>query len=302
MTSDTALIFVLNRKYVRPLKVLLYSLYRQNSLRSCPIEIITDDMAVAEDPFLRAVANGIQYLPPEDREVFGSIKGDKISEKSRTTFAPKYTFLKFMVFKNKGYHRHIFIDADMLCLKPLDEDLLALPYDAKAMIEVPSSIFPIRDESRAKFSRQKAMGYVDAARAPREGLVNASINSGFMVLEGRAISDQRFESAIEIASSIAFPAEQPATTEAIRSIPDLSFLAMPLWYNCRRRVLESLGEAFFESVRDEIVLLHYTPGKPWILGDRTADFLDHLWLDYEQQSLPWVESVTAGGVRWHQLT
>ncbi|WP_313443930.1 glycosyltransferase [Brevundimonas sp.] len=295
MLTDTALIFVLNRKYVRPLKVLLFSLAENASLQDCPIIVVTDDERVAKDPFIRRVAERIELMDQEGLSVFSSIRGEKIAEKSRVAFAPKYTFLKFMTFLERGFKRHIFIDADMLCMSALDEALLTQPYDVKAMKEVPSSKFPIREESRAKFDREEAIRLVFRADKPQENAPGTGINSGFMVLQDRAISNSVFELAIEVASSDAYAAEQPATSEVIRRIDGGRFLEMPIWYNARRRVFECLGPAFFLEHQESIKLLHFTPGKPWVLGSRDEDFLDRLWLDWEDRSRVWVQDrITAG--------
>ncbi len=293
--NDTAIIFVMNWKYIRPLKVLLYSLYKQNSLQNIPIIMVTDDKRVLHDPFVRAVCHSIEFMGEEELAPFSSIRGEKIAEKSKVAFAPKYTFLKFSIFKERGFKRHIFIDADMLCLNPLDEELLAADYHVKAMKEVASSHFPIRAEDRSKFNEAKSLASVTRAFEPQENAPGTGINSGFVVLEDGAISDDVFDLAISVASSEAFGAEQPATSEVIRRIPDCKFLELPIWYNARRRVFESLGETFFDQHANRIKLLHYTPGKPWVLGDRTPDYLDKLWLKWEQDSLEWVDEVTIRG-------
>ena len=97
--NDTAIIFVMNWKYIRPLKVLLYSLYKQNSLQNIPIIMVTDDKRVLHDPFVRAVCHSIEFMGEEELAPFSSIRGEKIAEKSKVAFAPKYTFLKFSIFK-----------------------------------------------------------------------------------------------------------------------------------------------------------------------------------------------------------
>jgi lipopolysaccharide biosynthesis glycosyltransferase len=294
--KETALIFVLDRKYVRPLKVLLYSLEQHSSLLGCPIEIITDDPRVAADPFVSNIATSVQVMAEDELARFRTIKGDRIREKFRTSFAPKYTFLKFSVFLERGYDRHIFIDADMLCLRQLDEELITQDYDFKAMIEVAPEKYPIRDESRSNFDYYKTLESVKSIMNAREVDLTKVINSGFMVLQGKAISDQVFKSAIDIASTEMFRQEQPATTEVVKRIEGVRFLEMPIWYNARRRVIECLGVDFFEEYKKDICLLHYTPGKPWSLGSRPADFLDDLWLEWEARSTEWVKKVASGAI------
>lgn len=296
--NDTALLFVINRKYVRPLKVLLFSLMQNNSFSSCPIEIFTDDSTVLADPFVRNIATNVVYVPSKELVVFNTINGDNINSKLKTKFAPKYTFLKFVNFLSRGYRRHVCMDADMLCVNPIDEVLLSSPFDAMAMMEVPSSKYPIRNESRDRFDLEQTMTFTRDAMIARERVLDRPINSGFMVLADRAISDEVFRSAVRIASEAAFVAEQPATTETLRRISNIKFQELPIWYNLRRRVIECLGPKFYFEYESEIRIIHYTPGKPWgVFNDRNPDFLDGIWYCWEEMSKTWVSDVAAGRIQ-----
>jgi lipopolysaccharide biosynthesis glycosyltransferase len=195
------------------------------------------------------------------------------------------------LFKERGFQRHIYIDADMLCLKPLDEDLLSAPFTAKAVREYGASIFPTRKEQKRDSFPDRALQYVEEHGTPRAAEI-VGINSGLLVLERAALRDELFEAAISVGREGAFPSEQALTTEVIRQ-QQLSYLRLPLWYNARRRIFASLGEEFFQEVRDRIVLLHYTPGKPWKMSDAEVRVWDRLWLDCEERSRAWVKQVSS---------
>lgn len=290
--NETALIFVINQKYLRPIKVLFYSLMKQNSLQGCDIIIVTDDRIVERDRFLRRIAKTIEFYDEASLSVFSTIIGDKIPEKSRVAFAPKYTFFKFVGFKPRGYKRHVVIDADMLCLHPLDEEMLALPYSAKAMFEVKGPRFPIREEpvTNRRYSEKAAIAYLEqrSLAVPNPARIE-KVNSGFVVLQDDAISDVVFERAITIASTDAFGQEQAATTKVLESLE--SFLRLPMWYNTRRRVFESLGQGLYEAYADRMFLLHFTPGKPWIRAKADHDYLDRIWWDVADEGQEWISDL-----------
>lgn len=299
LTNDTALVFVLNRKYLRPLKVLLYSLYEHQALQGCDIVVSTDDERVAKDPFIRRIANSVEFHDEDALRVFSTIRGDKLRPQSRVSFAPKYTFLKFIGFKPRGYRRHIVMDADMLCMNPIDESTLALPYASKAMFEVKGYRFPIRDEDTSRrFGHNQAIDYLEErsnalAITPSPNLPD-KINSGFLVLQDDAISEDVFDGAIRLATEHAFGQEQAATTQVLASIG--SFMRLPMWYNTRRRIFESMGSELFEQCRDRIYLFHHTPGKPWINPTERTAFMDKPWLDCEVRSQEWVNDCSGSMV------
>ncbi len=285
--NETALLFVLNRKYVRPLKVLLFSLMEKNSLQGCDIVIATDDRAVADDRFLQRVATSIEFYDEDSLRVFSTIRGDRLQPKSRVAFAPKYTFFKFIGFRERGYRRHLVIDADMLCMNALDEALLMEPYASKAIFEVKGKRFPIRDEDPShRYGHAAAIRYLEERSLAVATDKIEKINSGFLVLQSEAISNRFFEDAVALASSNAYEQEQAATTHIIANAG--SFLRLPMWYNTRRRIFECLGPDVFEAYRDRIFLFHYTPGKPWNARVETTAFIDDPWHAAEARSREWV--------------
>jgi lipopolysaccharide biosynthesis glycosyltransferase len=290
--DETALTFIIDRPFIRGLKVLLYSLHHHQTLQNCPIVLLSQDPAMAEDRFLRSVAREIEVVGEDTLRLFATIKGERVPERLRTSFAPKYTFLKFLLFRNRGYRRHIYLDADMLCLGPADEDLLASDFDAKGAREV-GRVFPIRQESRERFSLERALAILEERSSPIAGMPANTINSGFLTLQGSAISEEVFRHALQVASTSAFIQEQAATTELFRREPNIRFLQLPMWYNTKRRVFESLGEEQFERHRSRIVFFHFTTGKPWSISERKRNFLDDLWFAYEKRANVWAKDISS---------
>lgn len=279
--EGTAIIYVINSLFLHPLRVLHHSLVKNSSLASCDVIVITDDPVVSDDPFVKTIATEVEFIKQTQLDDFRRIRGDRINTRLATSFAPKYTFLKLLIFKERGYRRHIFIDADMLCVNTLDEKLLQMDVDVKAVFEYGKHTFPSPNEAREipKYKRSDSLGYI-RKYSGHEVQPIAPINSGFLVLQGKGISDKHFEKALCLASARAFPNEQSLTAEVIRS-QELSFMRLPIWYNCRRRVFSSLGESYFEDVKDQIKLLHYTPGKPWKMRGSELRNYDQIWYQYE---------------------
>jgi lipopolysaccharide biosynthesis glycosyltransferase len=293
--SETALIFIIDRPFIRGFKVLLYSLYHHQTLQTCPVVVVTEDRAVAADPFVRSVAHDIELVGEDTLRLFATVRGEKVPARLRRSFAPKYTFLKFLLFRNRGYKRHIYLDADMLCLGPADEKLLASDFDAKGAREA-GRAFPIRTQSRERFSLERALEILEERSCPIPGLPDNTINSGFLTLQGSAISEDLFHRALQLASASAFAQEQAATTQLFRQEPSIRFLQLPIWYNTKRRVFESLGVEQFEQYRDRIVFLHFTTGKPWSISERKRIFLDELWSAYEKRANVWARDVVSAAL------
>ena len=287
--AETALVHVLDRNFLQPLKVLHHSLHAQGSLRGCPVVVVTDDPVVAEDRYLRRVAHDIELVGPEDLKAFAAIRGERIKPDLATGFAPKYTFLKLLFFKPRGFRRHIFIDADMLCLNPLDEALLAAPFAAKAVQEFGASVFPTASEKPPPGFRDRAMAYVGERSAPLETGIKG-INSGFMVAQDEIFAHDILGIALELAAAKAFGDEQSLTTAAIAR-SGVSHLRLPLWYNARRRMFASLGEEFFAAHRAAVKLLHYTPGKPWKMAEGALRSWDRLWFEQKRLAREWIDDL-----------
>ncbi|TDR93142.1 hypothetical protein [Enterovirga rhinocerotis] len=289
--GETALIYVLDAEFLRPLKVLQYSLHVHGSFAGCPIIVVTNDPVVRDDRFIRSIARDIEFMDDDHLRKFSTIRGDRIPTGLSTSFAPKFTFLKLAIFRPRGFYRHVFIDADMLCLNPVDEATLYAPQEFKAVREFGAGVFPIGAEPRPDGYPQTAFDYVDeygeAVVTKIEG-----INSGFVCLQGRSISDDLMEQAIEIGSRKSFPNEQSLTTQIVRD-RGFSYMRLPIWFNARRRLFASLGEDFFSAVRTKIMLMHYTPGKAWKMQRQGLRSWDRVWFDYEDRGTEWINDVAS---------
>lgn len=288
---ETALIYVLDANFLRPLKVLQYSLHVHGSFSACPIVVITNDPVVRDDRFIQSIAHAIEFVDKDELNKFSVIRGDRISANLSTSFAPKYTFLKLAIFKPRGFERHVFIDADMLCLNPIDEATVCAPQEVKAVREFGAGVFPMGAEPRTESHPQAAYEYIDEYQQSVITRIEG-INSGFVCLEGRAISSDIMQAAIEIGSKKSFPNEQSLTTQIVR-VRDFSYMRLPIWFNARRRMFASLGDEFFSSVRDKIMFLHYTPGKAWTMPRAGLRSWDRVWFDYEDRGTEWINDVAS---------
>jgi lipopolysaccharide biosynthesis glycosyltransferase len=282
--AETARVHILDRKYLRPLKTLHHSLEKHGTLQNCPVVIITNDPEVASDSFVRRIAERVVFLTDKDLEIFARIRGDKVNQRMKTKFAPRYTFLQLTMFRPLGFSRHVTMDCDMICLGPLDEALLAGPEDIKAVQEYGGKTFPYGEEPKPANFPARSYAYVENYSQPQVVSMKEAppFNGGFVVLQGQGISEDLFHEAIRLSEEEPYEGAQVLTYETLRRA-GVSYLRLPIWYNARRRMFQSLGSEFFAEHRQDVRLLHFTPGKPWILPEAEHQDWDRLWLAYENE-------------------
>lgn len=257
-----------------------------NSLSGCDTIIITNDEDVANDSFVINIANKLILLDDQALSEFSRIRPDRVPKKFEKEFAPKNTFLKLYALRNFGYSRHVVMDCDMLCAGKFDEDLLFGEGDVKAVTEYGADVFPSPRERRTNFSEEKSRKFFDE-RTPALSIplsMAGVFNSGFAVFQGRAIGDELFFQALELAEESAFSREQALTTEVLKR-SGASFVRLPIWYNFRRRIYACLGEEYYNQTRDFLKILHYTPGKPWKIGDSDLRNFDRIWHDSKGRAI-----------------
>lgn len=286
MKSDTAIVHVLDRDYLEPLKVLRYSMRENNSLLDCDTVIVTNDEAVVNDSFVAEIADNLVFLDNRALREFSRIRPDRVPTKFNRDFIPKYTFLKLYALRNLGYSRHIVMDCDMLCVGRFDEDLLFGEGDVKAVSEYGANVFPSLRENRANFSEETSRKFIaDRASALPISLSDAGVfNSGFAVFQGRAIDDNLFFKALELAEESAFSHEQALTTEVLKR-GGVSFVRLPIWYNFRRRIYACLGEKYYDETESSLKILHYTPGKPWKIKSDSLKSFDMIWYNSRERAI-----------------
>ncbi|WP_374275767.1 glycosyltransferase [Brevundimonas sp.] len=282
----TALIFVLNSAFLRPFHVLVYSLARVRTLTKYPIIVISEDAAVFRDPLVRAVTDHSVLAGPEQIAEFANISPERVREDLRKGWIAKYTFLKWLVFQDYGFDRHIYIDADIVALNDCEHlaalsehDLYGAPVFKRDLII---------DETGARrpvVEREQRMSAFLADGNER------SLNSGVMVINRRAMEPEFRAGLIATAESKSYTVEQAVVRDFIRRSDRYSMGVLSSYDNFNHGFLASLSAPTQLKHLDRVRLLHYVGAdkKPWnaaYMDDptRIERLTDSLWRILERES------------------
>lgn len=269
--SSKALVFVINTAFIRPLKVLLKSMALQGTLTDCPIILITDEDEVRRDAELSSYADEIYFAADSDTRQFERIDDSLQPERKKLGWIPAYTFMKWIIFRDWGVDRLLFIDADIVCMGGL-EPLLSV--ETSALAAAPG-FFNVEVEGDQAATDRGIREYAFAT--PR----SKRINSGVMVLGREVLSDEFRSELIRYTESGTFHNEQGAIRRYLAEAGMELSLLSPL-YNFKSAAIGKLSPQYRHEVLSEIKLLHYAGLKkrPWEVS-RPRNLADAVWHDYE---------------------
>jgi lipopolysaccharide biosynthesis glycosyltransferase len=276
--QNSALVFVLNSEFVPGLRVLLYSMYANKTLLDLPILIITEQEEVLSDSVISQVADHKRLISAGEISSFSSIPSRKVPSQLRLAWIPKYTFLKWMMFDEYGYERLLFIDADIVCMKPIDSlltmedaDLYGCPMFTREMIA------PHLD---ADTISQNILSFAMCERPKSKRL-----NTGVLVIGRKLLSPSFRADLIKFAEAQEFANEQSALRNFLRRSRrgDLRMIS-PL-YNFKTSFLEAVcSQRKFELI-EKIRLLHFAGEqvRPW-QKSAPETLADYVWFCYAKEA------------------
>ena len=250
--QDHCLVTLTDTLYLPGTRRLIASVIRQNG--TLPIIVLSDDPVALKDPFL---AETCERLIPIDPSRYADIRPYKKRHSKRHA----RTFYKFEAFANYGYQRNIFLDSDILCLRPTPK-----LFDAGS-----SPLMAARDMGSRKTRAYK--GSTD------------EINSGVLVIDqsiqGTVTLENLHQTARENPGRGGYNAgDQGIINKWIREVNiEIDFL--PSEYNLIKKDYEDLSEL------DTCRLLHYCDRKPWIPAkesDSSPQALVKIWEDTFEES------------------
>jgi lipopolysaccharide biosynthesis glycosyltransferase len=262
LLPDTAIFFAFDSGYLEPFKVMLFSMVKAGALARNPIIICSDDPAVFEDPIVQLVVDRPVLLKGRLRETLYYLAEHRVHRPERARWN-KGTFLKWAVFDNYGFDSILFLDVDMVVLKPLADlathrssaDLLACP-------QFNTSLYRLRGKGRLPpHAVERNLGWMISGEFAK--VQHRRMNSGMMLLS-RTTADPHFrEELVDFASNRTELHEQAHLTAFFAENPSWKLKLLPSIYNFQERYLGQVDPCRGLEMLSQIAILHYAGSKPW---------------------------------------
>ena len=280
VAGRAALVFVFNREFLWPFKVLAFSLIKAGSLLDLPVIVISEDRSLEDEPLIEEIAD--RFVVADDRLLgqFANISGERVVEQLRLDWIAKYTLLKWLVFDDYGYDRHVYMDADVLCLNAPDElatlgdaDLYLSPRFEPTLIRVPGVAPLPRPEREANV----------LAFASQDSFEN--INTGVFVAN-RAVLGPGFRGElIATAERLKIRTEQSVIQRVLADEPSYSRRWLAPQFNFHHGHLGALTVRTQIDLLATIKLLHFigSEAKPWD-GERAKPLISAVWRGFAKEA------------------
>jgi lipopolysaccharide biosynthesis glycosyltransferase len=269
--SRSALVFVLNADFLPGLLALFKSMYQHRTLIDLPVIIITEQAEMLNDPRLKRACDLPRAISSEEIAAFSRISAKLVEDRLKLDWIPKYTYLKWLMFDDYGFDQIIFIDADIVCLNPIDElidlreaDLYGSPmFSTKHLIDVGNDP-RVTSENVLRFAR-------DPQPASKR------LNTGVLVVNKGLLSSGFRKELIEFTSQGEYSVEQAALRTFLRKSGRAFQMISPL-YNFKYSFLGHVMAKDWFSLLSEIKLFHFAgvPVRPWD-KPHPETLEDHIW-------------------------
>lgn len=285
----TAIAFAIDRDYLEPFRVMVYSMVRARTMLDAPVYIYSDDPAVFEDEIVARIADRTILIQGEDLRELEEVAEHHIRRAERAKWN-RGTCLKWAVFDDAPVDQILFLDVDMLVLRPLEGFLSLHPRAAIVCCE--------------QFQRQKLAG--EDVRLPRDEVVRGleqlidresphggRINSGVMLVRKPLLSRQARAAIIAFARTRTEVNEQGILTYFFRRDPlgkSLRSVMASSAYNFQENYFDLIDELDALRLMRRIRVLHYAGSqKPWEARESKLGRLTlQLWFRYRllSQEIP----------------
>ncbi|MDR4305964.1 hypothetical protein IHQ68_04910 [Chelatococcus sambhunathii] len=283
---STALAFAFDADYLAPFKVMLYSMARCGTLLDCPIYVYSDDPSVFDDAFVRRVADVRRLVDGQDLEELADIAERHIKRPERAKWN-RGTCLKWAVFDDAPVDQILFLDVDMLCLRPL-EGLLTLHPSAELVFcpQFQRSAMPAEDTPGAKAAARARLTDMLGLR----GEVSRRVNSGVMLVRKPLLSRGLRSRLIAFAKGREDINEQSHLTNFFRTNRDRSRFVTAVAssaYNFQENYLDAVDPIDALALLRRIRILHYAGSqKPWRAKITKKDRISfQLWRQFQSSAI-----------------
>jgi lipopolysaccharide biosynthesis glycosyltransferase len=282
--NDVAILFLLNESFIPGFKTLIYSMISNNTLLDCDIIILSEDKKIFNDPQISEISDRCIHINDDIIAEFSRVPNDKVHESLKLNWIAKYTYLKWLIFEDYGYKKHIFIDSDILCMRNIDElidsfdgDICAGPVFTEDLYKTSSGDLPL-DERERKISEfiELDPDKIVLRNGPR-------LNSGVLILNSKVLNSDFRRSLIDIAVSENSPVEQRLIRKRIE-IGDINFQMISPYYNFHYNYLNRISARSQIYTMNKIKLLHFigSSANPWMSKKESLPSI--LWKAYASEA------------------
>jgi FkbM family methyltransferase len=298
--QQTAVVVVLEASYLPGFEAMMHSLALTRSFVGLPLIVLTTDPEVLNDPFANAVANRMIYLGSDVIALYAGLSNARVKDSVKRSEIPKYTFIKFNVFRDLGFERIVFLDTDMLAVGNVD-GILADAGDAVIAVTplIAGKVYARTAGSKVgpSLSRNSAAHRAIAVERLEEFSratlrKNAAFNSGVFVARKPLLHDDTFRGLIAEAAKNGGGYEQLITRDYLVG-QGIDIRHLSNLYNVTRLTLEHIGPDHYRTLQDRFGFIHFTGEKPWSIPEERQNWIDGIWLDAHAAARSWVQAQIA---------
>lgn len=249
--------FALDMGYLECFKVMLYSMAYSKTLLDAPIALYTDDPLLLQDSLVKAIVDKPVLISESRKGVIYNLAKNNVKRPERGQWN-KGTFLKWCVFEEQETDQLLFLDVDMICLKPL-EPLLQIDPSTR-ILTCPQFQNNLKDAESDVFHNLKKMleGEFDSVHTRR-------VNSGVMAVRKELLDSEFFHEITQYARSSISLHEQGHMSDFFREHPGMLRM-VPARYNFQEHYLNAVNSDQQDDLLRDISVLHYAGrSKPWAM-------------------------------------
>lgn len=277
--ASLALVFLLDAAYLDAFRVFALSLAATGSFSRDPVIVLSPDSELLADPFIKRICDLPMHIGPAEIARFAKVRSGEIDARFRLPWIAKFTFLKWLAYRNFGFAWHLIFDTDMLALRSLE------PFAAAAgdnqFICCPK--FPARPAPGRLVRTWHKLNLGDPSaefrflraflEKPHSIEASTRINSGIQLAGPKFLTGDFAEELLAIASAADYPNEQAVLTHYFRKSDGKGLAFRSPAYNFKAPSLAGLGTRQANLLLPRIANLHFLGArKPW--HARSAPQLD----------------------------
>lgn len=259
----TAIAFAFDSAYIDAFRVMTHSLARSGTLLDCPVYVYSDDPQTLDNDVVRRVADRRHLVEGRDLDELVEIAERHVRRSERAAWN-RGTCLKWSIFDDAAVDQVLFLDVDMICLRPL-EGFLSLHPEADIVCcpQFQRTMMPEGDGPNVRLERRSRLVELLEGR----GRLAGRINSGVMLVRKKLL-DRRFRNELlAFASQRVAVNEQSHLTDFFRRPEGRAAYTLKMAssaYNFHENYLQGIDPIDALSLLRRVRVLHFAGSpKPW---------------------------------------